>query len=182
MEVDHYFNSKIIKDKKRKTFLERYGVDNPSKIQNVKDKKNNTCYLNYGVKNPSQSSIIQSRKSKYTRNKIYKSPSGKIYKVEGYEHIALDKLFKDGYNDYDILTHVNITNRIGKISFIYNDKLKIYHPDIYIISNNKIIEVKSIYWFNKCYDLNIIKRQICIDRGFNFEFWICDNPNNIEII
>lgn len=39
-------------DKKIKTFLSNYGVDNPSKSKQIKDKKSKTTFSNYGVDSP----------------------------------------------------------------------------------------------------------------------------------
>jgi hypothetical protein len=43
--------NKDFQDKKIKTFLKKYGVDNPSKSEQIKDKKSKTTFLNYGVDN-----------------------------------------------------------------------------------------------------------------------------------
>jgi hypothetical protein len=47
--------------KTKKTCIEKYGVDNPSKLEIVKSKKEETCMKNHGVKNPTQSYIIKSK-------------------------------------------------------------------------------------------------------------------------
>jgi len=44
--------NKDFQDKKIKTFLKNYGVDNPSKSKEIKDKKSKTTLLNYGVDSP----------------------------------------------------------------------------------------------------------------------------------
>jgi len=49
-----------------------------------------------------------------------------------------------------------------------------YYPDIYIKSENKVIEVKSNYTFYKDYDKNILKKKACIKMGLDFEFMILD--------
>lgn len=41
-----------IREKKRKTYLKNYGVDNPSKLEAIKEKKKITYLTRYGVKNP----------------------------------------------------------------------------------------------------------------------------------
>jgi hypothetical protein len=47
-----------------------------------------------------------------------------------------------------------------------------YYPDIYIKSENQIIEVKSTYTFNKEKEKNLIKRESVINKGINFKFII----------
>lgn len=58
------------REKFKKTFLERYGVSNPSQLNSVKEKKKQTCMKNYGVENPSQSDGIK-EKMKKTNLKKY---------------------------------------------------------------------------------------------------------------
>ena len=157
--VEHFSKSNQVKQKKIDTYLNRYGVDNPSKLENIKERKKETCVKNYGVDNPSKSIEIHSKKSSFSRNKIVESNSGKIYKVDGYEYLALKELFEMGYSDSDILTRDEIKNLIGVIKYDYENKSKVYHPDIFILSENRIIEVKSEYWFRRDYLLNMKKKQ-----------------------
>jgi len=176
--VEHFSKSSEIKKKKRDTYLDRYGVDNPSKLENVKERKKETCVKNYGVDNPSKSIEIHSKKSSSSRNKKVESPNGKIYKVDGYEHLALKELFQMGYCDSDILTRDEIRDLIGIIKYEYESKSKVYHPDIFVLSENRIIEVKSEYWFRRDYLLNMKKKSECQKIGFTFDFWIYDPKSN----
>jgi len=48
--------------KKQQTCLKRYGVKNPSQLENIKNQKMITCLKHYGVSNPSKSKKIQKRK------------------------------------------------------------------------------------------------------------------------
>ena len=51
-------------DKKNKTkfkMMEKYGVENPSQINEVKEKKKETCLKNYGVENPSQINEVKEK-------------------------------------------------------------------------------------------------------------------------
>jgi len=50
-----------IKEKRQQTFIEKYGVDNPSKSKEVIEKKSQTWLRKYGVKNPAQSKEIQEK-------------------------------------------------------------------------------------------------------------------------
>lgn len=79
-----------------------------------------------------------------TNNYKYKKyifPSGKSVNYQGYENVALDELIKM-YNEDDI---ENNRQKIPKIQYILNNKVCYYYPDIYIKSQNLIIEVKSVY-------------------------------------
>jgi hypothetical protein len=57
-----------------------------------------------------------------------------------------------------------------------------YFPDIFIPVENKIIEVKSTWTFNKKNQIVIAKCKACILSGFNIEVWIYDHKGNKQII
>ena len=60
--------------------------------------------------------------------------------------------------------------------------MHVYYADIYIKSENKIIEVKSDYTMEKDYDKNMTKWESCVEQGYEFEFWIYDNKKNKTIL
>ena len=49
MKVDNLSLNKEYQKKKKETFINNYGVDNPSKSDFIKQKKINTCLKNHGV-------------------------------------------------------------------------------------------------------------------------------------
>ena len=58
-------SSRVIKDKIRNIFIEKYdGIDNPSKVPSVQKQKEDTCLKNYGVNHPGRSAEIQQRKKR----------------------------------------------------------------------------------------------------------------------
>lgn len=59
-----------------------------------------------------------------------------------------------------------------------NDKIHKHYPDIYIKSENKIIEVKSTRTFELHKDKVLIKKKSAIDAGFKYELWIYDSKRN----
>lgn len=106
-------------------------------------------------------------------------PSGKIVKVQGYEGTAVFKLLNDGYNEDDLyIGAINIHKEIGHIMYYWNNKIKKYYPDIYIKSENKIIEVKSPFTFNLNEELIYAKKDACINANLNFSFMIIDQSND----
>jgi hypothetical protein len=114
--------------------------------------------------------------------KNYELPSGKIIQVQGDEPYALNELlYKLKYKEGNLV--IGFNNNI-KLSCKYNFKHKIhvYYPDIYIIDENKIIEVKSEYYYNKDFDKNIAKCKGCLELGYIFEFWIYYEKKNKRII
>lgn len=62
-------NYSIINYKSKNTFLDKYGVDNPSKSSIIKEKKKNTCVSNWGVDNPFKSNEIKSKIKKTLEDK-----------------------------------------------------------------------------------------------------------------
>jgi hypothetical protein len=179
--VRHFQSSNHIKDKKKKTYQNRYGEDNPSKLDWVKEKKKQTTIINYGVENPSQSHIIHAKKSLHAKNKQIISQCGKEFNLEGYEPIALKELLIQ-HTANDILHREEIIESIGLLRYRFDNKTSLYHPDFYIKSQNKIIEVKSEYWFNRDFEKNLAKKVACLDYGFVFEFWIYESKKLTKLI
>lgn len=77
------------------------------------------------------------------------------------------------YDEDDIIVGVdNIINEIGFFHYNYEGKIHRYYPDIYIKSENKVIEVKSTYTFNKEKEKNLLKRESVLNKKINFKFII----------
>lgn len=55
---DENFNNR---KKAKETWLENYGVTNPSQAEDIKTKKEKTCFKNFGVSNPAQSIIVKDK-------------------------------------------------------------------------------------------------------------------------
>ncbi len=68
--VEHALQSSKIKSKMKKNLIEKYGVDNVSKLNNIKQKKIETCNKNFGTDYPMQSDKVMN-KSKTTLLKLY---------------------------------------------------------------------------------------------------------------
>jgi RNA recognition motif-containing protein len=103
--------------------------------------------------------------------KEYIMPSGKIVKVQGYENKALDILIQK-YTEDDIIVELKEINKIFKFRYLLNNKEHRYFPDFYIKSTNTIIEVKCEWTYNIDKEKNELKKQCCLDNGFNFVFMI----------
>ena len=61
--------------------------------------------------------------------------------------------------------------RIGNLIDYENTNHR-YYPDIYIKSENLVIEVKSTYTFNKEKEKNLLKRDSVLNKNINFKFVI----------
>lgn len=162
-----------VKQKALETLTSKYDVNHNSKIEGRYKKMKENSNNNFGTDHPMQNEEVFDKCMKNShRFKEYKLPSGKIVKIQGYENFALDKLL-ESYNENDlIIGTVEIKSVIGRIEYFFEGKKKIYHPDIYIMSENKVIEVKSTYTIKVDMEKNEAKRKAVLDRGMNFEFMI----------
>lgn len=198
--VKNVSQSQEIKEKKKKSCFKNHGVDNPSKSKSIQKKKSETMMKNYGVEHPFESPVIRKRilktiRKKYADNTItnvsqvsevmdkkiktsirtrnYTLPSGTTIRIQGYEHFGIDYLLSNGYSECDIIFgNKNIENQIGKIYFHVNNKKKRYFPDIFIPSENKIIEVKSIYTSTLNPHLIYVKQETVIKYGYEYEMLV----------
>jgi hypothetical protein len=178
--------------------LEKYGVDNTSKLSETHDKIKNTCLEKYGVEN-----FRNSVKTQQTKLKKYKGDYSTItekskisclmrYGVENasqnsdifykqqkarYEikQFKNTNLFYQGTYELDFLNKyfnkIEIT-KPKEIDYIFNNKNKKYFPDYYLSEYNLIIEIKSIYTFEKYKEQNLAKQKRCIEIGYNYLFII----------
>jgi hypothetical protein len=154
-------------------------LDDPMYINETKEKMRKTCLEKYGVEYPTQLVEIQ-EKAIHTANtyKNYTTPSDKVIKVQGFEPYALDELYKL-YSEDDIVTDRKL---IPKFEYLDNCIKRIYFPDIYIKSINKIIEVKSTWTYKTNEKKCILKGKSCIDKAYNFELWIYDKSGKNKTI
>lgn len=77
-------------------------------------------------------------------------------------------------NNLNYFDNKEIENYIGKVFYMDDKKKRRYYPDIYIKSENRIIEVKSKYTFESHKTINKLKEKACVNLGFNFEFKIIE--------
>jgi predicted RNA-binding Zn-ribbon protein involved in translation (DUF1610 family) len=168
-------SSKEVQDKIIATSLERFGAERNTKTSAFREQYTATCIERFGVRSPVQNADIFDKMMKTThRYKDFITPSGQIIQCQGYEHFALETLFYM-YDEGDIKTG----RAVPEIWYKLNRKRRRYFCDIYIPSENLIIEVKSGYTFNKEKTMNIAKQNACITAGFNFEFWIFNEKGEL---
>jgi hypothetical protein len=144
---EHPFQNNYIKEQIKKTCLEKYGVENPFQNENIKEKIKKKCLDKYGIEHHMQIPIIAEKSSKTSYLfKKYKTPSNKEINIQGYENFALDKMFKDNIIEDDI---VYLKKEVPEIWYYTNNKKHRHYVDFYIKSQNKCIEVKSIWTYEK---------------------------------
>jgi len=194
--VDNPSKSDEIKNKKIQTSFKKYGTEYPWQTKLIKEKIKNIMINKYGVKNAFlldicierakekmlelydcehgfQSNLIQDKIFKNSfKIKEYRFKSGRITYIMGYENIMLDILINLGINEDEILTNLDCP----KIPWIDENGKKHYHiPDIFIKSQNKIIEVKSEWTVQEKYLKNILLKQQCAKQlGYLYEVKVID--------
>ena len=191
---DNPNKSEIIKDKIIKTNNKKYGGNSPMNNDKIKEKSNETFKLNYsdnlinlndlvtrrentmlniyGVKYWIQDSENQDKLIKKTTYKKY-FIHNKEYYLQGYEDYVLFEVLLKRFDINDIcIFNGDIEKYTGKIYYELENKKHKYYPDFYIISENKIYEVKSEYTYNSDIVINNLKKNACINKGIDFEFII----------
>ena len=91
--------------------------------------------------------------------------------MQGYEPYALDELLQKEH----ILEENIIIGTVNVPEIWYLDpsgKNHRYYVDIFILSQNRMIEVKSDYTFKVDYDVILLKQQACKDAGYSCEIWV----------
>lgn len=206
--VDHTSQLESSKAKSRETKKERYGNEfysnnkettekNRNKTKKEQNKINNkrrrTNKKKFGVECIFQlpENGTKSKKSNAS-GKDYIMPSGKIVGIRGYENFALDELFSIGYLENEILFDDRTTEFIlPEFKYINaNDHVSKYYPDIYIPKENKIIEIKSQWWWDgngsvkyksRLYN-NEQKAKATTKDGYKYEVWIFNEDKTYKVV
>lgn len=159
----------IINEKRRKTNLELHEVAN--------------CFFKAGVKEKSAASN--------SKGKEVVLPSGKIVRLRGYEDLVISILLKSYNEDQLVIDDMLQQYQIPIFSYVnVNQHTAHYYPDIYIPSENKIIEVKSRWWWDgngnpkhsSRLENNLRKRKAVIAKGYNYELWLYQDKKNYKIL
>jgi hypothetical protein len=90
------------------------------------------------------------------------------------ENFALDELIiNEKVDESDIIIGSQYVTEIWYLD--NSNKKHRYYVDIYIPSQNKCIEVKSLYTYKKNEAINLLKQDATKKLGYNYEFWIYNN-------
>ena len=170
--VDNILKLESVIQKRKQRCLEKYGNEIPLKTEYGKQIFRQTCLEKYGVENPQQNADIANKSSKNSyRRKSYTFPSGNQITCQGYEPFALDKLIKEE----NILENDIVTGCKNVPTIWYEDetgKKHRHYVDIFILSQNRCIEVKSTWTAEKNKDNIYLKQNAAKELGYNYEIWI----------
>lgn len=166
-------SNKKVQQYKKDTNIKKLGTEWGFQSDSVKAKSKETLILRYGVEHNMHDEQILSKNQRF-RTKHYTLDTGTIVSYQGYEIIAILELLKT-HNEDDLILQ-------GIPTIWYNDRKNRYYPDIYVLSKNLMIEVKSTWTYSRDQEKNNLKKQACLDQGYNFEFWICSNKELLYIV
>ena len=167
-------NNDEVKEKARETYQSNY-IDNKLNMNDLVCRRERTMFKNYGVNYWVQDSKNLDKLIKKSTYKKY-IINNKEYYLQGYEDYVLFDILLKQYNITDIcIFNSDIEKYTGKIYYEIENKKHKYYPDFFIISENKIYEVKSEYTYNSGIIVNTLKKDACINKGIDFEFIILTN-------
>ncbi len=173
--AEYVTQNKDIQKKIKETFIERYGVSHISYLQEIQDKITETNIKKYGVKHLMQKpEYLDDMLKKSFKFKKYTLPSGNVIQTQGYEHYALDELIiNNKMNELDIVTGIKY---VPQIKYLDYGVERTHYCDIFIPKENKMIEVKSTWTFQKH---NVLTKQNAAKQlGYNYEIWVYDKNGN----
>jgi hypothetical protein len=172
--VKYVQQNKDIYNKSISTCLEKYGYSKYSQTDECKLKCIQTSLHNWGTDYPMQNTDIAVKSLKNSYNsKEYVFPSGKTIHVQGYEDIMLDELLqKENILEEDIITSRSEVPTIWYLDA--NNKKRRYYVDVFIPSQNRMIECKSTWTLQKGIEKDnvYLKQQACKDAGYSCEIWV----------
>jgi hypothetical protein len=194
--VENYATSNEFKSRKneidlkqKQTFLEKYGTAHPMQSEKCKNKSTNTFFANYGVSHATKIPETVEKKKKTMKEKygvehylqdpsnyekvvktMYASKeyiwkTGEVSLVQGNEPIVLRELEEKGYT-YDMVC--TGATEMPQLWYEFENSTHRYFPDIYIPTENLLIEVKSPWTVSLDVDKNQAKFKAVKDAGFDF--------------
>lgn len=181
----HPMKTESTKNNLKKALIKKYGVDNITKYRvsqgtyvspfcdsEIRKKIKDTFKEKYGCHPMQTIEVMEKQKISSKLFFDYTLPSGKVIRLQGYEGKALNNLLLK-FKEDDILTSAkDINHQIGWIEYFYKGIARKYYPDFFIISENKVYEVKSFWTYKANKEQNELKRQACLNKGLLFEFII----------
>jgi len=200
-------NSPVQKKKSAQTKLQKYGDEKYNNSQKSADKNRNKSIEEQDAINESRrktniekygvSCVFllpnNTRKSNKGNASIkdYVMPSGVRVGVRGYEPTVISILLNQRHIDDIVIQDAYSDCKIGPFTYsMINRHTANYYPDIYIPSENKIIEVKSRWWWDgngkekyKSRLLNNLrKRKAVLDKGYIYEVWLFEDKKNYKVL
>jgi hypothetical protein len=175
-------NTEILK-KAKETLMTNYNVNHNMKSDIVKQGFVNTCLTKYGETHFMKNSEMFDKISKtcYKQKEII--VNNILYKVQGYENIAIRYLIDNGKSeDQFIINNKDIEHYVGKIYWTYNNKNHRYYPDFYLKDEHILFEVKSEYTYNTAKKDGSLDMKINACIALNIPLHILIFNKNLQLI
>ena len=154
-------------ERRKNVYLELYGVEHPMKSEIIKNKHKQTCLDTYGVDHHMKlPEIHEKHQRSMFRYKEYIWKTGEVSLVQGNEPIVLRELEEKGYTYEMVLTGAT---EMPEIWYDFEDSTHRYFPDIYIPTENLLIEVKSPWTVTLNVEKNQAKFSAAKNAGFDFK-------------
>lgn len=178
---EHPIQNQEIRERMKTTNMERYGCEHPMQNLEIRDKIKATMVERFGyeyaIQNPD---VFAKAQAKSYLTHQFTFPSGRIVDYQGYERMAYEALlYAYDVPEDDIIVEDDIRSVLPRFKYTMNGTLHTYNPDIFIWSQQKIIEVKSTWTASINPEKLELKRQCVLDMGFKYEMWIM-NPKTGE--
>ena len=160
-------------EKYRANSILNYGTEFPVQSQEVQDRIRSSMRARYGCDHALQNKNIFNKMvtSSFRRKPI--TLCGKSRRLQGYEPQAVRYLVRVlGVDPKDIACGDD--PRLPSFRYELGGKIKVYHPDIFLVSKRLVIEVKGAYTYSVSLKRNRIKRNVVLDAGYRFKFFIFD--------
>lgn len=130
-------------ERKKVSYQEKYGVDNPMQHPEINEKSSISRY-------------------KFKAVDIY---GRRFSHLQGYEPQGITYLIEKMNIDVNV---VQSGRKVPKIRYKFRGKNKTYFPDMYVEDRNLLVEVKCDYTYNNMIELNQTKREASIKAGYDY--------------
>lgn len=165
----------------KQTSIEKYGTDNPSKSDIIKDRIVQSNRDRHGVDYIMQSPEMfrKAQQSSFQRRE-YISPYNQVFNIMGYEDVFLDSFFKEHGNETEI--YGGEDDRIPIIAYKFEGVSRKYYPDFFIPSLNQLVEIKSIYLYDKDHEQISAKGEAVKAMGYKYKLIVFKNRREIAFV
>ena len=157
----------------KRQMLEKYGEEYFVQTEEFKRQMLEKYGAEHAMQNPD---LFRKMKASGYSSKNFTFPSGRVVTVQGYEPAAITFLL-NFYDEASIEVDV-----IPVVNYIFEEGKHVYHPDIYIQSENLIIEVKSVYTLALDYEKNMAKFQAVVASGYSCRLLVFEKGTDLEPI
>jgi hypothetical protein len=136
-------------ERKKVSYQEKYGVDNPMQHPDINEKSSISRYKFKAID-------IYGRRFSHLQGY---EPQGIKYMVD---HMGID------------INEIDSGRKVPTVSYKFDGKNKIYFADMYVKSKNLLVEVKCEYTYQNELEKNKAKREAALKAGFDYKTLIFD--------